>query len=284
MRNTDIIFKDLSAPVRKYIADLEARVAKLEQQVAEYQKIIEQKDQKIAKLEAKCERLQFQNAKLIVDKYGDTSEKIVPLDGLPLAEVAVVGDPNNITDTDEICIVDDADEPAELTDEEFKAAMDLARRRKTTKVTYKPNPRKKIPAHLPRVIDKVEVQKSDRMCPCGALMQKIGEVTKEKVRYIRARLEVVKYVRPKYACRTCYGHVMHLPLPKMPIQNSFAHPTLLAHTIVSKYCDHLPLFRQEAIWQRQGVTDFMRRRTFLDWMHRCAEVLKPIVDWGSLSN
>ena len=208
MRNTEVIFKDLPKSARLYIAELEARVARLEQELANYRKIIEQKDEKIAELESKCERLEFQNAKLIADKYGTSSEKVVTMGGVGLN---IVGD-------------EDIDATITLTDEEIKRAIDLNKPK--VKKKPKPLPRKKIPAHIPRVIDKLDIQKADRKCPCGGLMYKIGELESEKIRYTPARLEVVKFIRPKYACRTCYEHVIKVPLPKNPIKNSFAHMIL----------------------------------------------------------
>jgi transposase len=108
-------------------------------------------------------------------------------------------------------------------------------------------------------------------------LYKIDEFVTEKLQYLPARLEVIQLRRPKYACRTCYENVKIKPLPKLPIPKSYAMPSVLAYTVVSKFCDHLPLFRQSEIWKRQKV-EVMNRATMVNWMHRCGELLEPIVD------
>jgi hypothetical protein len=80
---------------------------------------------------------------------------------------------------------------------------------------------------------------------------------------VPARLRVLRIRRPKYGCRTC-GAIHQAPAPERPITKGLASPGLLAHVLVSKYCDHLPLYRQSQIFARQGVT--LNRSTLANWV------------------
>ena len=86
---------------------------------------------------------------------------------------------------------------------------------------------------------------------------------------------MVEHVRPKYACEACQANVVIAERLPEPIEKGFPGPGLLAHVIVSKYADHLPLYRQEGIFRRHGVE--LSRQTICDWMAVCAELLEPIV-------
>ena len=90
-----------------------------------------------------------------------------------------------------------------------------------------------------------------------------------------ASLIVIDNVRPKYACKVCQGNVVIAPRLPEPIEKGLPGPGLLAHVIVSKYSDHLPLYRQEGIFRRHGVE--LSRQTMCDWMATSAELLEPIV-------
>ena len=89
-----------------------------------------------------------------------------------------------------------------------------------------------------------------------------------------ASLVVLRHVRPKYACKTCQGNVVIAERLPEPIEKGLPGPGLLAQVIVSKYADHLPLYRQERIFARQGVE--LSRQTTCDWMAVSAELLEPI--------
>jgi transposase len=112
-------------------------------------------------------------------------------------------------------------------------------------------------------------------CPeCGTARTKIGEEIREQLEYAPASLIVLEHVRPKYACKTCEGNVAIADRLAEPIEKGLPGPGLLAQVIVSKYADHLPLYRQERIFARQGV-ELSRQRT-CDWMGVCADLLEPI--------
>jgi transposase len=101
-----------------------------------------------------------------------------------------------------------------------------------------------------------------------------GEEVTEQLDIIPAQLKVLQHVRPKYACNRCDEGVSIAPMPILFLPKSMATPSLVAHTIVSKYQDHLPLYRQEKIWQRMGIE--LPRNTVCGWIMAAAEVCMPI--------
>jgi transposase len=136
--------------------------------------------------------------------------------------------------------------------------------------------RKRLPGNLPRkrVIHDVPVE--DRACPeCGAERHKIGEEAREQLEYVPASLLVLEHIRPKYACQACAAHVVIAGRLPEPIEKGLPGVGLLAQVAVGKYADHLPLYRQEAIFRRQGVE--LSRSTLCDWMATTAELLEPLV-------
>ena len=137
--------------------------------------------------------------------------------------------------------------------------------------------RKPLPAHLERRRVLHELPPDALTCPeCGGCRQAFGEEIREQLDYIPASLIVIQHVRPKYACEACQAHVVIADRLPEPIEKGLPGPGLLAHVIVSKYADHLPLYRQERILAREGVA--ISRQTMCGWMARCAELLKPIYD------
>ena len=135
--------------------------------------------------------------------------------------------------------------------------------------------RKPLPAHLPRKPILHDLDPGLLPCPdCGTTRIKIGEDIREQLEYVPASLVVLRHVRPKYACKACEGNVAIAERLPEPIEKGLPGPGLLAHVIVSKYADHLPLYRQERIFLRHGVE--LSRRTTCDWMAVSAELLAPI--------
>ncbi len=129
--------------------------------------------------------------------------------------------------------------------------------------TDEPRPhRKSLPAHLPREEVKIDID-HDACLGCGGALHDIGESVSEMLDWIPAQLRVVRIMRPKYACRTC-GTVRQAPAPERPIAGGLATPALLAQVLVSKYCDHTPLYRQSQIFARHGVD--LSRSTLAGWV------------------
>lgn len=135
--------------------------------------------------------------------------------------------------------------------------------------------RRPLPEALPRVEVLHDLSDAERACPhgCGA-MRRIGEEVSEQLDLIPAKVQVLRHVRVKYACPACAEGVHTAPLPPQPIPKSNASPGLLAHIVVSKYQDALPLHRQERILARLGVE--LPRATLANWMIRLGELSMPL--------
>jgi hypothetical protein len=93
--------------------------------------------------------------------------------------------------------------------------------------------------------------------------------------YVPASLKVIQYVRPKLACAGC-DRIVQAEAPSRPIARSIAGPGLLAHVLVSKYCDHLPLYRQSQIFARAGAE--LDRSTLAEWVGGSSRLLPPLVE------
>jgi transposase len=130
-----------------------------------------------------------------------------------------------------------------------------------------------LPAHLPRIEVLVDVE--DKSCPCcGGTLHVIGEDTSEMLDIVPAQLRVKVIRRPCYACRACEEAVVQAPAPERPITGGMASEALLAHVLVAKYADFLPLYRQAQIFARQGIA--LDRSTLCDWVGRACWWLEPL--------
>src|SRR5215211_6360728 len=130
-----------------------------------------------------------------------------------------------------------------------------------------------LPAHLPRVEVLVDVE--DKSCPCcGGALHVIGEDTSEMLDLVPAQLRVKVIRRPRYGCRACEEAVVQAPAPERPITGGMATEALLAHVLVAKYADFLPLYRQAGIFARQGIA--LDRSTLSDWVGRACWWLEPL--------
>jgi len=130
-----------------------------------------------------------------------------------------------------------------------------------------------LPAHLPRVEMVVDID--DHACPCcGKALHRIGEDTGERLDIVPAQFRVLVVRRPKYACRACENVVVQAPAPARLIEGGLPTEATVAQVLVSKYADHLPLYRQAQIYARQGIT--LDRSTLADWVGRAAFMLRPV--------
>ena len=137
--------------------------------------------------------------------------------------------------------------------------------------------RRPLPEALPRVDVVYELEADERCCERdGAELVEIGEVSSEQLDIIPAQVRVIRHVRKQYACRSCGECVKTAPLPAQPIPKSLASPGLLAHVVVSKYQDALPLYRQEKILQRIGIE--LPRATLSNWMIQAGTLIQPLIN------
>jgi transposase len=134
--------------------------------------------------------------------------------------------------------------------------------------------RRPLPEHLPREVRKYSPKQE--ACPdCGGELNHLGEDVSEILEYVPARFKVIRQVRPKLACACC-ERIVQAEAPSRPIERGIAGPGLLAHVLVSKYCDHLPLYRQSEIYAREGVE--LERSTLADWVGGTSALLAPLVE------
>lgn len=133
--------------------------------------------------------------------------------------------------------------------------------------------RKPLPDHLPR---ESTVYRPDTCnCPsCGGSLKPLGEDVAEHLEFVPARFRVIRTVRPKLTCRRC-DTIVQAPAPARPIGRALAGEGLLAHVLVAKYCDHIPLYRQSDMYAREGVE--LARSTLADWVGESARLLAPLV-------
>ncbi len=131
-----------------------------------------------------------------------------------------------------------------------------------------------LPLQLPRETERLEPE--EECCPdCGGTLNLLGEDVSETLEYEPAVFKVVRTVRPKLSCTRC-DRIVQQPAPHRPIARGLAGPGLLAHVLVSKYGDHLPLYRQSAIYDRVGV--HLERSTLAGWVGSTVQTLEPLVD------
>lgn len=135
--------------------------------------------------------------------------------------------------------------------------------------------RRPLPKELPREVVVHDIPECAKVCECGSPLMRMGEEVTEQLKYIPASINVIQHVRPKYACKPCQEYVAIARMPKMILPKSIATPELVAHIIVSKYMDHLPLYRQETIWRRYNVD--LTRSNLSSWILKVADLCLPIV-------
>ena len=203
-----------------------------------------------------AEKLQHQIEQLLRWRYGQRSDRVSS---------------NQLTLFDQEQVEEEpADDDAPLEEEQVDPE---------SKSKKKGHGRKPLPKDLPRRRVEYELSDDERKCPrCGGECECIGEETSEQLEYVPATLHVIEHARMKYACKKtdCDGTVLLAEKPAQPIEKGLPGPGLLAHVVVSKYADHLPLNRQENMLARHGVV--ISRKTMCGWARSAAEILQPLYD------
>jgi transposase len=235
-------------------AGLRALLAEREVAIAARDAALAERDALLLNAGLEIEKLKVQLAALRRDRYGKSSERLA-------AEIGQL----------EMLIGDLEEDQAE------RAAAEKARRAKgKPDKPRRPALRRPLPEHLPR---ETIVHEPVHACRCGctdpARLTRLGEDVTEVLEKVPARLKVVRHVRPRYACRACEA-VLQAPAPDLPIERGRPGPGLLAHVLVSKYLDGLPLYRLSGILAREGVE--IERQTLADWVGHGAWWLAPLAE------
>jgi transposase len=244
----------------KKISELEHEIITVKAERSELEKKVITIESKVVEIEEDNDRLRAENARLehrlaeaLHALFGRSSEK------------AKVNDPEE----DAKDVLPSNEEAAAAEDTEAQITVAEHKRKKKNKKEKRP-----LPAWLPReniIYDLLDEQKT---CNCGQCMHKIGEVISEKLEFIPAAIKVLRLIRLKYGCRNCESNILTAEMPKQPIPKSIASAGLLAHTLESKFDKHLPLYRQEKIWQDAGVD--ILRGTLANWVLKCAALFEPL--------
>jgi transposase len=257
MSDTPAILPDDPAALKAMIAGLRAENARIAAENMRVQADIEKISATLRAHEALVQALQIQIARLKKQKFGASSERIereieqleLALEHLEIAGAAAIS-----------AIAPDDD--AELSADEQAAMPSTPRRRKP--LVAEGTPRERI------VLDPGDD------CPeCGGTLRLIGEDVSEILELISAKLKVIETARLKKSCRRC-EKITQLPAPSRPIPRSMVGPGLLAHVLVSKFDDHLPLYRQNEIFARMGAN--IPASTLVDWCGQGVRVLEPLVE------
>ena len=215
--------------------------------VATLKRMLVGKNELIASLTAEVMRLRRVN-------YGRSAERIdpeiqpqLPLNGLPPAEPAAIQPVEAIA-------------PEDSSQTEFPTPVHRRRRRA-------------LPAHLPRRTIVHAPASCD--CPdCGARMRPLGEDVSEMLNFVPGYFEVLRHVRPKLSCGVC-SRIVQEAAPSRPIVRGLPTAAMMAQVMVSKYADHCPLYRQQAIYRRAGVD--LERATMASWMGDGSTLVDPLV-------
>lgn len=218
-------------------------------QVAHRERTIADKDREILVRQTKIDQLTHEMALLKRWRFGRRAEQLEPAQ-------------------------------ASLLDETIEADLaaietELASLRTAPKATTEPGkPRRApLPPQLPRIV--VHHEPDSTACPCGCQMRRIGEDVAEKLDYTPGLFTVERHIRGKWACAKCET-ITQAPVPPQVIDKGIPTAGLLAQVLVAKYADHLPLYRQEGIFARAGMS--LPRSTLAQWVGVCGVQLQPLVD------
>ena len=162
-----------------------------------------------------------------------------------------------------------------LEEEEIALAAEAPVQRDTTTPTDdKRQPKRQpLPDHLPR--NETVISAGEACASCGGALKRLGEDVTEELEYIPGRFVVNRIVRPRMACACC-ERITQAALPSRAIERGRPGPSLLAHVLVNKYADHLPLYRQSQIFDREGID--LERSTLADWVGKSTALLEPLAD------
>ena len=247
------------AELEQTSVELEQTNTKFKQAAAQHEAVTQQFTATLEEKDRKLSALEHQLKILLQQIRGSRQERIDP-DQLLLFSVE---------ELQELADQLAAPHGEDLIDDESDPLRKKKRRKSRGRVG-------KLPEHLEREIIRHELDEEERACPdCGELRGEIGVETSEQLELIPARLKVLEHQRVKYACRACAEHVTVAPKPPQPIEKGLPAPGLCAHTTLSKFGDHQPLYRQEDIHSRLGKT--IRRSTLCSWQLALAALASAFV-------
>ncbi len=245
-----------AAALRTMVLELLAEHGDLQQELALTQQLLTRQDQLVARQQDEIRYKEVRIAQLVHEvamlkrvRFGKKGEQLPGIQGTLLEDTVAA---------------DLAAVQAEL--EVLKGAP--LERKKMGQAKRTP-----LPAHLPRIDILHEPESS--VCKCGCQLLRIGEDVAEKLDYTPGAFTVERHIRGKWVCKTCTT-LVQAPVPAQVIDKGVATPGLLAQVLIAKYADHLPLYRQEKIFERAGLK--LSRSTLAEWVGVCGVHLQPLAD------
>lgn len=226
-----------------------ARTQQLPNDINALKEIISNLSKLTDKYEKEIKYLEEKNNLLLQKLFGRRSEKITLEDIFQ----------GRLFDESEFCSIQNDDEAEEISEPVTTVSS----------YTRKKRGRKPLSESLPRVDVVHDISEEEKHCACGCELKRIGEEVSEKLDIIPAKIQVLRHIRYKYACKNCEGSeseeaaVKTAPLPPQIIPQGIVSPGLLAWVLASKFCDALPFYRQEKLFARIGVE--LSRATFCNW-------------------
>jgi transposase len=248
----------------KQLERIEAKLQEVASQhtsvTEQFSQALEEKDRKIALLESKIKRL-------LSTVRGSRQERIHPDQMLLFSE----------------------DELQQLAQELDKSADDNATQpdpqqeadppqnsASSAEPSRKGGGRRPLPSNWPKEIRRHELSEEERKCPCcGEVRCEMGVETSQQIEFIPAVFKVIEHHRVQYACKSCQENVAIAPKPPQPIEKGLPGPGLCSYVVLSKFGDHLPLYREEDLFSRMGW--LIRRSTICDWLYELGMLVEPLV-------
>jgi transposase len=247
--------------------------------MAQHHAIIAQQTETVLQQEQKIEQLEHRLARLLQRAFGSRSEKLDP-DQLLLFDQEELAALSAELAADvaerEAAGASESSADDQVNDETGGETGDQPAKDKSP-AKRNGHGRRTLPASLPREQKRYELTPEQRACPCcGEQRAEIGSETSEQLEYVPASYKVIEHVRVKYACQHCQEHVARAAKPPQPVEKGLPGPGLLAQTVLAKYGDHSPLYRQEDIAARHGL--LLRRSTLCDWIAAAADLALPLYE------
>ena len=262
----DLLIEQLKSQLQRQAVEFQSQLSAATEQ---FQDQLQERDALIASLEQQVKRL-------MITVRGSRQERINP-DQLMLfseAEIQQLADELEQASKNPEASSDQEPTGEALDDQDSRAGEDADGKDKAAKRNHKG--RRRLPAGLPREVKRHELSQEQRKCPCcGELRKEFGVEISEQLEYVPAHWKAIEHHRVKYSCTACQENVAVAPKPPQPIEKGLPGPGLCAYSVLSKFGDHLPLYREEDIHSRAGHT--IRRSTICNWLYQLGLLAEPLV-------
>ncbi len=221
--------------------------------IQEYQELLQKRERKIAEQELDMKRL-------INSLRGSRQERINP------AQILLF----SLEELQQLLAEAQEPEPAKTPEEQLVEELASSNRPRR-----KPTGRRRMPQDMPREVIRHELSAEECPCPsCGTQRVEFAVESSFQLEYVPASWKAIEHQRVKYKCPGCQEHVAIAPKPPQPIEKGLPGPGLCAYVTLSKFGDHMPLYREEDLFSRTG--HLIRRSTICGWLSALATLAKPL--------